>query len=642
MDSVLGLVRHPGNDALFRAMEMSLLAAVAGQPVHIHAEGLRGTGKTTVMRAVRRALPRIRRIRDCLYNCDPARPHCPLHRSLSREEVAALGEEWVPMPFLEISHSAKVGTVVGSVDLGRLVNPTRPEAALLPGSIPQAHRGIIFVDEINRLAETSPELADVLLDVMGTKPGRVQIEETGLPSVELPVQVSVWAASNPDEDPGPLEEVRRQLSDRFDFVVYTDRPGDPEVVEQILRASGESGWHLPLSAADETKAEQFRTRLAGRVAALAGTEVPSEVRHRVAGLYSRFNVESLRAVQAIHLGVRLAACLESRSEAALEDLVRVTPLALRHRVDAETLKRVTADLSGESPRREGAPVPMPGVRQRFPSIHFGGMVAGAAPDRSSRGDAALPGAGRTPPEWKPAGQAADGQAGTGQGGAGTPGAESGRRPADGDGTVAAHPGATNVGHRDGRAPASRELQWPTRFPPRAQAAPERESGGWLARTVEGLRRNLGLAPLSRPEGRAGGGAGPGGGERALRDGGGAARPRGGNPNATAPYEGLRHKRLIAPGTGALYHQAESLVRQGRRQGEDGPRAGSQSTGTGAGRNVGPAGPSGSGSDRGGQARGVHRPDPLRTRHEAPPNPARPLSTLQPHEIVRTEEELGRR
>ena len=72
---------------------------------------------------------------------------------------------------------------------------------------------------------------------MGNKPGRLQIEEAGLPTVEITIQVSVWAASNPDEDPGPLEEVRRQLSDRFDMVVYMGRPGSVDAVVKMLEGS---------------------------------------------------------------------------------------------------------------------------------------------------------------------------------------------------------------------------------------------------------------------------------------------------------------------------------------------------------------------------------------------------------------------
>jgi len=355
MHSALGLVRHAGNEALLNALEMSVLAAQAGVPLHVHAEGLRGTGKTSILRAARRVLPPIRRVRGCLYNCDPERPHCPHHRHLDPAQLAALGEEWVPMPFREISHSARVGTAVGSIDLERLVDAAHPAAALLPGTIPQAHRGILFIDEINRLAETAPELADVLLDAMGTKPGRVQIEETGLPPVELPVAVTVWAASNPDEDPGPLEEIRRQLSDRFDLAVPMGRPSDAAVVAQILAAI-EAAAPLP-------PAEGEVARLAALAQRLPGVRLPVGLRQAIADLHARFNLESLRAAQAMQFGVRLHACCVGRSEAELPDLAALAPLALHHRVDSDTLARVVAHLrallAGRPEQVAGAAAPLP-------------------------------------------------------------------------------------------------------------------------------------------------------------------------------------------------------------------------------------------------------------------------------------------
>lgn len=178
------LERYEGNEPLFDLALMSIVSTYVGEPLHVHAEGVRGTGKTTIARAARGILPNITRIKGCIYNCDPAAPHCPRHRKMSPEEIAKLEVEEIPMPFLEISQSAKVGTVAGSIDLAKLTDPLNPEAQLLPGLIPQAHRGIIFIDEINRLADTAPEITDILLDVMGNKPGHIQIEEAGLPVVD--------------------------------------------------------------------------------------------------------------------------------------------------------------------------------------------------------------------------------------------------------------------------------------------------------------------------------------------------------------------------------------------------------------------------------------------------------------------------
>ncbi|MBX5477171.1 MAG: AAA family ATPase, partial [Clostridia bacterium] len=365
------VVRHPGNDELFRAVAWSLAGLRRGWPVHLHAEGLRGTGKTTILRAARALLPTIRRIRGCLYNCDPLAPHCPEHRHLSPGEIAALGEEAVPAPFLEISPSAKIGTVVGSIDLTRVLDRTRPEASLLPGTLAQAHRGIVFIDEINRLADIAPELADALLDVMGTKPGRLQIEETGLPKVVLPVNVTVWAASNPDEDPGPLSDVRRQLADRFDLVVSMSRPTTVDAVKRILSsrhplpaagapaASGMEGRGAGATASGDGAASAPPAAAAPAASNAAGDavsvwheaetdpgegwpEVDEILRDFLACTYVRFQLESLRAVEAWQATARLAAACRRGTRVSAEDLLRTAAPVLRHRVDPQTLAEILA------------------------------------------------------------------------------------------------------------------------------------------------------------------------------------------------------------------------------------------------------------------------------------------------------------
>jgi magnesium chelatase subunit I len=334
--SYSSLVRHPDNAALFKAIEMSILAAEHGQPLHIHAEGLRGTGKTTIIRSAKGVLPKIERVTGCLYNCDPKAPHCPAHRHLNTAELLRIGTEWVPMPFLEVSHSAKVATVVGGVDLTRLTDRQHPEAALLPGTLAQAHRGIIFVDEINRLADTSPELADILLDVMGTKPGRLQIEDAGLPKVELVSQVTVWAASNPDEDPGPLEGIRRQLADRFDLCIGVRRPSNLATVMAILQQV-ESKAALALS---REQLFAVRARLNNALHSLEELRLDHRQLNFLARIYLQHNLESLRALEAICLGTRMHAALEGKDEVDVDDLRAVIPMALKHRAAPHVLADV--------------------------------------------------------------------------------------------------------------------------------------------------------------------------------------------------------------------------------------------------------------------------------------------------------------
>lgn len=322
------LIRHTGIQPLFQAIEMSILAACNDYPLHLHTEGLRGTGKTTVIRSARHILPPITRIKGCIYNCHPARPHCPLHRHLTAGAVRELGVETVPRPFLEISHSAKPGSIVGSIDLAKLTGKDGSVAALLPGTIPQAHRGIIFIDEINRLADIAPELADILLDVMGTKPGRIQIEEPGLPVIELPVSVSIWAASNPDEAPGPLRQIRRQLSDRFDLTVPVSKPATIHDVVGILKNRRTAGCGpLPIPRFDYPPLEEI--------------EVPDGIRSILAAIYINHQLESLRSIEAVEMAACLAALFDAQPRVTLDQISRVIPFALGHRTDSATMAKIS-------------------------------------------------------------------------------------------------------------------------------------------------------------------------------------------------------------------------------------------------------------------------------------------------------------
>lgn len=380
------LVKHEGNALLFAAVEISIVSSLAGRPMHVHAEGVRGTGKTTIFRAAAGILPTIERISKCEQNCRVWAPHCPDHRDFPTSDLSGLASERIRMPFREISHSAKLGTVVGSIDLAQVMDRDKPQASLLLGTIPKSNRGILFVDEVNRLADTSPELTDVLLDVMGTRPGRVQIEEAGLHVVSMPVEISVWAASNPDEDPGPLEDVRRQLSDRFDLSVEMGRTSQASMIRRILEYDEfvDQGAHMRLSGNEfeiggperpqKPKASSpggGRTRVEslasgglaegvgseasmcgpvasgswpGRLAAAAllapNVEFSDDLLDLLSNIYVDFDIESIRAMESARSAARCRAALAGRSCVSMEDVRLILPLALRHRVDVATLANI--------------------------------------------------------------------------------------------------------------------------------------------------------------------------------------------------------------------------------------------------------------------------------------------------------------
>jgi len=390
------LVRHEGNLALFTAVELSIVSTLAGRPLHVHAEGVRGTGKTTIMRSAASILPPIERIKGCPHNCRPSAPHCPEHRGTETDE-----SEMVPMPFLEVSHSAKLGTVVGSIDLARVVGQVSPEAAMLVGTIPRSNRGILFTDEVNRLADTSPELTDVLLDAMGTKPGRVQIEESGLPVVSLAVECSVWAASNPDEEPGPLEDVRRQLSDRFDLCVEIGRTHESAMIRRILDVpdfgAGIGARTLrPLAPFGTADGGAVGRRLAGAAMLAPSVQFPDEILDCLASLYVDFDIESIRAMESVRTAARCRAALAGRAAVDFSDLKAVMPMALRHRVEVAQAAGVLRTLDAMAdrfpePRHSAAALMARASEARV--YGSGGAARQAGNGSSSKGDERADGGG---------------------------------------------------------------------------------------------------------------------------------------------------------------------------------------------------------------------------------------------------------
>jgi magnesium chelatase subunit I len=369
------IVRHSGNLPLFDILDVSVAGTLTGIPIHVHAEGLRGTGKTTIIRAYKEVLPKINRIKGCLYNCDPLKPHCPQHRNLTSKQIEMLGIEQIDMPFLEISPSAKKGTVVGSIDLKRLTSKDSPEASLILGTIPKAHRGIVFVDEINRIADTSPEIVDLLLDVMGTKPGRIQIEEAGLPITEIPVQVSVWSASNPDEEPGPLEDIRRQLSDRFDFTVNVERPKNTRVIKEIISSN--------ISFDDNISTTQKTMQFVEAQNTVEHFEPTEDIKTILSSMYVDYNIESLRCIEACLLGIKIRSAL-LRQNPSIDDIIFVTRYALRHRVDVKDLNNILKNLEQKKISKEKAPTLILPPAEQIDKPHNSLQAAEIKKDKNKR------------------------------------------------------------------------------------------------------------------------------------------------------------------------------------------------------------------------------------------------------------------
>ena len=218
-------------------------------------------------------------------------------------------------PFAELPVGATEDRLVGSLDLGAAL--TGGQRCFEPGLLAAAHGGVLYVDEVNLLPD---HLVDVLLDVAASGVNRVERE--GI-SEEHASRFVLVGSMNPEEG-----ELRPQLLDRFGLAVEVAASTDPDERAEAVRrrldfdadpATFAAGW-------DAAEAE-----LAGRLRSATPATVSPELLRTVSALCASVGAEGLRADLVTARAAAALAGWEGRSEASMEDVRRVAPLALAHR-----------------------------------------------------------------------------------------------------------------------------------------------------------------------------------------------------------------------------------------------------------------------------------------------------------------------
>ena len=291
--------------------------------------GDRGTGKSTTVRALSDLLPNIEIVENDPFNSDPNDPE------LMSEEVAikiksneVLKTETKKIPMIDLPLGATEDRVCGTIDMEKAL--TEGIKAFEPGLLASANRGILYVDEVNLLDD---HLVDVLLDSAAS--GWNTVEREGI-SISHPARFILVGSGNPEEG-----ELRPQLLDRFGMHAEIRTVKEPELRVKIVeqRADFDSN---PIKFRENYNDSQqiLRNKIIKARELLKKVNLDYEFRIKISQICSELNVDGLRGDIVTNRASKALAAFEGRTEVTAQDIFRVIPLCLRHRLRKDPLETI--------------------------------------------------------------------------------------------------------------------------------------------------------------------------------------------------------------------------------------------------------------------------------------------------------------
>ncbi|MFE7272775.1 putative cobaltochelatase [Streptomyces sp. NPDC057623] len=301
-----------GQDDLRLAL---LLNAVSPAVGGVLVRGEKGTAKSTAVRALSALLPQVPVVPGCRFSCDPARPDagCPD----GPHEPGAGAER--PARMVELPVGASEDRLVGALDIERALS--EGVKAFEPGLLADAHRGILYVDEVNLLHD---HLVDLLLDAAAM--GASYVEREGV-SVRHASKFLLVGTMNPEEG-----ELRPQLLDRFGLTVEVAASREPdqrvEVVRRRLAYDDDPAGFTARWADDEA---EVRGRIAAARELLPSVRLGDGALRQIAATCAAFEVDGMRADIVMARTATALAAWAGRTDVQAEDVRQAALLALPHR-----------------------------------------------------------------------------------------------------------------------------------------------------------------------------------------------------------------------------------------------------------------------------------------------------------------------
>ncbi|MCO5583715.1 hypothetical protein L7F22_037629 [Adiantum nelumboides] len=351
-----------GQDAIKTAL---LLGAVDNGVGGIAVAGKRGTAKTVMARGMHALLPPIEVVTGSIANADPNRPEeygyflslamclqkLELRLMLGRWEAGltehvqynadgSLNTEVVRAPFVQIPLGITEDRLLGSVDVEESVRTGT--SVFQPGLLADAHRGVLYVDEINLLDEG---ISNLLLNVLTE--GVNVVEREGI-SFRHPCKPLLIATYNPEEG-----SVREHLLDRIAINLsadvtlgFEDRVAAVDIATQFQNSAAS----VAKEATEATEAAKMQVLLARewvKDVQISREQVKYLVTEAIRGGCQGHRAE----LYAVRVAKALAA-LEGREKVGVDDLKKAVELVILPR-------SIPQDVPPEQQQSQPPPPPPP-------------------------------------------------------------------------------------------------------------------------------------------------------------------------------------------------------------------------------------------------------------------------------------------
>jgi magnesium chelatase subunit I len=284
--------------------------------------GHRGTAKSTAVRALADILPSIVRVAGDVCNRTPDELD---------EPAPTVKTEKIPVPVVDLPLGATEDRICGTIDIEQAL--AHGKKRFEPGLLARAHRGFLYIDEVNLLED---HLVDLLLDVAAS--GRNVVEREGI-SVAHPARFVLVGSGNPEEG-----DLRPQLLDRFGLNVRITTVLDPALrVEIVKRRRSFDADPQAFAQAWEAQQHEWTTQIARARKRAGAVTMPDDVLLAIAQLCSDLGIDGHRGELTITRAACAHAAYHNHKHATLADVRAVALMALRHRLRRDPLETTDSD-----------------------------------------------------------------------------------------------------------------------------------------------------------------------------------------------------------------------------------------------------------------------------------------------------------